>query len=134
MNRARKYSKYQKYEKTRIRIENMNWKNECSAFDSVQLNKSKCGHCQNKRQWKNHEKKTPNANKIINIAMIIVAFFEILFRQKNVQLFAMSVKNIEIKFSKKAKSIIDSKTIVSVKYHDYLNVFFKKKNRRIITA
>ncbi len=38
------------------------------------------------------------------------------------------MKNLEIQFKKQdSNKIIDSKTIMSFKYHDYLNFFFKEK-------
>ena len=67
-------------------------------------------------------------NSFINIVTIEATSFNTLSQQKDVQIFVVFIKNIDIELNKK-KSIIDSKTIVSTKYHDFLNVFlFKEKS------
>ena len=42
------------------------------------------------------------------------------------QIFATSLKNIEIELVKKTKSITNLKSVISSEYHDFLNVFSKK--------
>jgi hypothetical protein len=74
-----------------------------------------------------HEKLT-DEESIIEIHSIAVASFNILSRQKDVKIFVVFVKNLEIQFKKQDNNkVIDSKSIMSSKYHDFLNVFFKKK-------
>ena len=58
--------------------------------------------------------------------MIDEISFNLLTKQKEMQIFATFLKNIEIELAKKTKSITNSKSIVSSEYHDFLNVFSKK--------
>jgi vacuolar-type H+-ATPase catalytic subunit A/Vma1 len=68
------------------------------------------------------------SDSAIEIHSIAAVSFNILFRQKNVEIFAVFMKNLEIQLKKQdSKIVIDSKSIVSSKYHDFLDVFFKKK-------
>ncbi len=74
-----------------------------------------------------HEKST-NEENTIEIHSITAASFNILSRQKNVEIFAVFMKNLEIQLKKqKSNTSIDSKSVVSFEYHDFLNVFFKEK-------
>jgi hypothetical protein len=74
-----------------------------------------------------HEKST-DEESIIEIHSITVVSFNILSRQKNVKIFAVFMKDLEIQLKKQEnKTVIDSKSIVSSEYHDFLNVFFKEK-------
>jgi hypothetical protein len=73
-----------------------------------------------------HEKST-NEESIIEIHSITVASFNTLSRQRNVKIFVF-MKNLEIQLKKQDNNkVIDSKSVMSSKYHDFLNVFFKKK-------
>ncbi len=74
-----------------------------------------------------HEKSI-DEESIIKIHSIAVASFNILSRQKNVEIFAVFMKNLEIQLKKQNNNkVIDSKSIMSQEYHDFLNVFSKKK-------
>ncbi len=74
-----------------------------------------------------HEKST-DEESTIEIHSITVVSFNILSRQKNVEIFAVSMKNLEIQLKKQENNTItDSKSIMSFEYHDFLNVFFKEK-------
>jgi hypothetical protein len=74
-----------------------------------------------------HEKST-DEESTIEIHSIAVASFNILSRQKNVEIFAVSMKNLEIQLKKQENNTItDSKSVMSFEYHDFLNVFFKEK-------
>jgi hypothetical protein len=76
---------------------------------------------------KYYEKST-DEKSTIEIHSIAVASFNILFRSKNVKIFVVFMKNLKIQFKKQDNNkVIDSKSIMSSKYHDFLNVFFKKK-------
>jgi hypothetical protein len=76
---------------------------------------------------KSHEKST-NEKNIIEIYLITVALFNILFRQKNVKIFVVFMKNLKIQLKKQENNkVINSKSVMSSEYHDFLNVFFKKK-------
>jgi hypothetical protein len=74
-----------------------------------------------------HEKST-NEESTIKIHSIAVVPFNTLFRQKDVKIFVVFMKNLEIQLKKQDNNkVTDSKSVVSSKYHDFLNVFFKKK-------
>jgi hypothetical protein len=79
-------------------------------------------------QKNNLEDESSDKESIIEIHFIAVASFNILSRQKNVKIFAVFMKNLEIQLKKQdSNTIIDLKSIISFEYHDFLNVFFKKK-------
>ncbi len=64
----------------------------------------------------------------IEIHSIAAASFNILSRQKDVKIFAVFMKNLKIQLKKQeSNTMIDSKSVMSFEYHDFLNVFFKKK-------
>jgi hypothetical protein len=64
----------------------------------------------------------------IEIHSIAAASFNILSRQKDVKIFAVFMKNLKIQLKKQeSNTMIDSKSMMFFKYHDFLNVFFKKK-------
>jgi hypothetical protein len=79
-------------------------------------------------QKKNFENESSDEESVIEIHFIAVVSFNILSRQKNVIIFAVSMKNLEIQLKKQNNNtIIDLKSVISFEYHDFLNVFFKKK-------
>jgi hypothetical protein len=74
------------------------------------------------------EDESADEESTVEIHSIAVASFNTLFRQKNVKIFAVFMKNLEIQLKKqKNNTVIDSKSVVSSEYHDFLNVFFKEK-------
>jgi hypothetical protein len=74
-----------------------------------------------------HEKST-DEESTIEIHSIAVVSFNTLSRQKDVKIFAVFMKNLEIQLKKQNSSIVtDSKSVVFSKYHDFLDVFFKEK-------
>jgi hypothetical protein len=74
------------------------------------------------------EDELSNEENIVEIHSIATASFNILFRQKDVKIFVVFMKNLKIQLKKQNNNkVIDSKSIMSQKYHDFLNVFFKKK-------
>jgi hypothetical protein len=59
---------------------------------------------------------------------IAAASFNTLSRQKDVKIFVVFMKNLEIQLKKQdSNKVIDSKSVMSQMYHDFQNVFFKKK-------
>jgi hypothetical protein len=75
-----------------------------------------------------YEDESVDEESTIKIHSIAVVSFNILSRQKNVKIFVVSMKNFEIQLKKQdSKTVIDSKSVISSKYHDFLNVFFKEK-------
>jgi hypothetical protein len=74
-----------------------------------------------------HEKST-DEESTIEIHSIAVASFNTLSRQKDVEIFAVFMKNLKIQLKKQDSSTVtDPKSVILSKYHDFLNVFFKKK-------
>jgi hypothetical protein len=72
--------------------------------------------------------KSTNEESTIETHSITVASFNILFRQKNVEIFVVFMKNLKIQLKKQdSNTITDSKSVISFEYHDFLNVFFKEK-------
>ena len=63
--------------------------------------------------------------KPINLAFIGGAPFTYLAKQKDVEIFAISMRNIEYQLEKATKTPTDPKTVVSEKYHEFLDVFLK---------
>ncbi len=67
-------------------------------------------------------------DSVLKIHSITAASFNTLSRQKNVEIFVVFMKNLNIQLKKQeSKEVIDFKSVVSSEYHDLLNVFFKKK-------
>jgi hypothetical protein len=64
----------------------------------------------------------------IEIHSIAEASFNILSRQKDVEIFVVFMKNLKIQLKKQDNNkVTDPKSIVSSEYHDFLDVFFKEK-------
>jgi hypothetical protein len=53
--------------------------------------------------------------------------FVLFLREIDAQIYSISQANIDIQLSKIEKISIDSRTLVSFEYHDFLNVFFKRE-------
>jgi hypothetical protein len=88
---------------------------------------SKMNFFYNEISSKLHEKST-DEESIIEIHSIAVASFNILSRQKDVEIFVVFMKNLKIQLKKQnSNKVIDSKSVIFSEYHDFLNVFFKKK-------
>jgi hypothetical protein len=79
------------------------------------------------------------------IYMIETTSFNLLIRQKEAQMFALFFKeidaqiysisqaNIDIQLNKIEKISIDSRTLISLEYHDFLNVFFKREINKLFS-
>ncbi len=67
-------------------------------------------------------------NNVLKIHFIAKTSFNTLSRQKNVKIFVLFMKNLNIQLKKQEnKKIIDFKSIIFEKYYNFLNVFSKKK-------
>jgi hypothetical protein len=62
----------------------------------------------------------------MNIAMIKTSTFNMMSKRKNVNLFFVILKDVKKHLEKHNKSNIVIKNVLSVEYHDFLNVFDKK--------
>ena len=71
------------------------------------------------------EDKPTLEDKPIEMAMIGAAAYRLLSRLKNVELFSISLKDIEYQLSKEDRPPTDPKTIVPPEYHEFLDVFSK---------
>ena len=72
------------------------------------------------KSWRNDEDS-------LNIVTIAAVSFNVLVKQKDVEIFAIILKKINYEMKKRKKTVTNSKLIVSKKYHDFLNVFSKQK-------
>ncbi len=63
---------------------------------------------------------------VMNIAMIKTSIFNMMSKKKNVSLFFVILKDVEKHLEKHNKSDIVIKNVLSVEYHEFLNVFDKK--------
>jgi hypothetical protein len=84
-------------------------------------------------------------NKLIDskIYMIEAASFHLLIKQKRIEIFALfsreinaqinatSSQNIDIQLSKIEIISIDFRTVMSLEYHNFLNVFFKQEANKL---
>ena len=76
--------------------------------------------------------------KPLDLAFICAALFQYLAKQKDVEIFAVSmwdienelnailIKNIEYQLNKMAKTLTDPKTVILKEYHKFLDVFSKE--------
>jgi lipopolysaccharide export LptBFGC system permease protein LptF len=62
----------------------------------------------------------------MNIAMIKASTFNMMNKRKNVNLSFVILKNVEKHLEKHNKSNIVIKNVLSIEYHEFLNVFNKK--------
>ena len=84
-----------------------------------------------------------NKTKLLDLAFIGAALFQYLARQKNIGIFAVSmrdiknklntilIKDIEYQLNKMAKTPIDPKTVVLEEYHKFLDVFLKEASNTL---
>ncbi len=63
---------------------------------------------------------------VMNIAMIKTSAFNMMNKRKNVNLFFVILKDVKKHFEKHSKSNIVIKNVLSIEYHEFLNVFDKK--------
>ena len=64
--------------------------------------------------------------KPINLAFIEGAPFTYLAKQKNIEIFTMSMRDIKYQLEKATKTPTDLKTVVPEEYHKFLDVFSKE--------
>ncbi len=63
---------------------------------------------------------------VMNITMIEASTFNMMSKRKNVNLFSVTLKNVEKHLKKPNKSNTVMKNVLSSKYHEFLDVFDKK--------
>lgn len=64
--------------------------------------------------------------KEVNIAMMSVDTYCVTCKLQRAQIFAISMKDLEYQVRKEARLETNLKTIVSVEYHNFLDIFSKK--------
>jgi hypothetical protein len=69
----------------------------------------------------------------MNIAMIKASTFNMMNKKKNVNLFFVILNNVEKYFEKHNKSNIVIKNVLSIEYHEFLNVFDKKTFNTLVS-
>jgi hypothetical protein len=110
---------------------NESWRKELKKIEisssRILRKKSKVNLFYDEISSKFHEKSTYEESTI-EIHSIAVASFNILFRQKDVKIFVVFMKNLKIQLKKQnSNTMIDFRSVMSSEYHDFLNVFFKEK-------
>ena len=66
-----------------------------------------------------------------NMTIANVVAYNFLSKQKNVKLFVISFKDIDDQFQKNTNISIDFKIILSEKFHDLIDVFFKSTSNEL---
>ena len=94
------------------------WKNQTAKNQLYKTEKNQKRKRMINKSWRKNEDS-------LNIVTIATVSFNVLSNQKNVKIFAIFLKNIN--YEMKKKIVTDSKNMISKKYHDFLNVFFKQK-------
>jgi hypothetical protein len=77
----------------------------------------------NFNEFKISNSKEKKSLLVMNIAMIKTSTFNMMSKRKNVSLFFVILKNVEKHFEKHNKSNIVIKNVLSIEYHEFLNVF-----------
>ena len=76
----------------------------------------------------------PHAKKLVKplkLAMVVAALFQYLTKQKGVEIFDISMRNLEYQLNKAKKPITDSATVVLECYHEFLDVFSKEASDKV---
>ena len=72
------------------------------------------------------EPRAKESAKPLELAMVGAAPFQYLTKQKSVEIFAVSMRDLEYQLNKTEKLVTDPATVVPECYHKYLDVFLKK--------
>ncbi len=79
----------------------------------------------NLNEFKISNSKEKKSFFVMNIAMIKTSTFNMMSKKKNVNLFFVILKDVEKNLEKHNKSNIVIKNVLSIEYHEFLNVFNK---------
>ena len=69
--------------------------------------------------------------KLLKLAIIGAAPFQYLTKQKNIEIFAISMRNLKYQLNKAEKPVTDPATKVPECYHDFLDVFSKETSDKV---
>jgi thiol-disulfide isomerase/thioredoxin len=101
-------------------------KKSIKSIDRIEDSKSIKDFRLNLNELKISNSKEKKSLLVINIAMIETSAFNMMNKRKNVSLFFVILKDVEKHLEKYNKSNIVIKNVLSVEYHEFLNVFDKK--------
>jgi hypothetical protein len=101
-------------------------KNSSKSINEIEDQKTIKDFKFNLNKFKIFNSKEKKSLFVMNIAMIETSTFNMMNKRKNVNLFFVILKNVEKHFEKHNKSNIVIKNVLSVEYHEFLNVFDKK--------
>ena len=94
-----------------------------SNSNPISVRRSRKEDILKQKSWR----KDAESEEALDIAMIGADPFNVLTKQKDVEIFAVSLRDINFELAKGEKPITDPKTIVPPEYHDFLDVFSKEK-------
>ena len=72
--------------------------------------------------------------KPLELAMVGAAFFQYLTKQKGIEIFGVSMRDLEYKLNKAKKSTINPATAVLECYHKFLNMFLKEASDKVFPS
>ncbi len=101
-------------------------KKSLKSIDRIENSKTIKDFKFNLNEFKISNSKEKKSLLVMNIAMIKTSTFNIINQKKNVNLFFVILKNAEKHLDKHNKSNIVIKNVLSVEYHEFMNVFDKK--------
>jgi hypothetical protein len=99
--------------------------NRIKTFESELRLKDRDRNRELYEQKKKRKTTSKKEDTIVNIYIINAVSFVRLIKQKDVKIFLMFIRDINIELNKQNKLFIDSKTKISREYHSWLDVFFK---------
>jgi hypothetical protein len=86
----------------------------------------------NQNEFEISDSKEKKSLLVMNIAMIKTSTFNMMNKRKNVSLFFVNLRDVEKHLEKHSKSNILIKNVLSVEYHEFLNVFDKKASNILV--
>ncbi len=101
-------------------------KNSSKSINKIEDSKTIKDFRLNLNELKISNSKEKKSLLVMKIAMIETSAFNMMNKRKNVNLFFVILKNVEKHLEKHNKSNIVIKNVLSVEYHEFLNVFDKK--------
>lgn len=75
--------------------------------------------------------KVKKLTKLLKLAMISTALFQYLTKQKNVEIFALFIQNLEYQLNKIKKLVTNLAMKMPQCYHDFLDIFSKENSDKV---
>ena len=79
----------------------------------------------------NEPRVTKESTKPLELAMVGVALFQYLTKQKGVEIFGISMRDLKYQLNKTEKPVTDPASVVSECYHEFLDVFSKEESDKV---